>query len=72
MVSGDNSALIFLWTVYILIINSLKVFKLRSNINFQPWEAKTQNQENKFSVKFMFALLDYFISERVELQRLCS
>ena len=45
---------------------------MRFDINFQPWEAKTQNQEHTFSVQFVLAFLDHFISERVELQRLCS
>ena len=54
-----------------LITNTLKDLKQRSNTNNQQWEAKSENQENYFSVQFLLDALDHFISEGIKLQRLC-
>ena len=53
-----------------LITNTLIDFKQRFNNNIQPWEAKSENQENDFSVQFLLDALDHFISEGIKLQRL--
>ena len=53
-----------------LITNTLIDFKQRFNNNIQPWEAKSENQENDFSVQFLLDVLDHFISEGIKLQRL--
>ena len=53
-----------------LITITLIDFKQRFNNNIQPWEAKSENQENDFSVQFLLDVLDHFISEGIKLQRL--
>ena len=53
------------------VTNTLIDFKQRFNNNIQPWEAKSENQENDFSVQFLLDALDHFISEGIKLQRLC-
>ena len=54
-----------------LITNALIDFKQRFNTNIQLWEAKSENQEDDFSVQFLSDALDHFISEGIKLQRLC-
>ena len=53
-----------------LITNTLIDFKQKFNTSIQSWEAKSENQENDFSVQFLLDALDHFISEGIKLQRL--